>query len=76
MIRTFRRVLAAAAALTALSAGASALAAEAAPIAEAPASAIAVQLDGETLTFTDDLGREVTATFALSGTMQGAAPPK
>ena len=53
MIRTFRRVLAAAAALTALSAGASALAAEAAPIAEAPASAIAVQLDGETLTFTD-----------------------
>ena len=39
MIRTFRRVLAAAAALTALSAGASALAAEAAPIAETPASA-------------------------------------
>lgn len=53
MTRMSHRVLAAATALTVLSTGASALAAEAVPISEAPASAIAVQLDGKDLTFTD-----------------------
>ena len=53
MTRMSHRILAAATALTVLSTGASALAAEAAPIAEAPVSTIAVQLDGQALTFTD-----------------------
>lgn len=55
MTRMSHRILAATAALTVLSAGASALAAEAAPIAEVPVSTIAVQLDGRELTFTDAL---------------------
>lgn len=53
MTRMSHRILATATALTVLSTGASALAAEAAPIAEAPVSTIAVQLNGQALTFTD-----------------------
>ena len=61
MIRLSHRILAAATALTVLSAGAPALAAEAAEPAAQPEAAvttaapaaISVQLDGENLTFTD-----------------------
>ena len=53
MTRMSHRILATATALTVLSTGASALAAEAAPIAEAPVSTIAVQLNGQALNFTD-----------------------
>ena len=56
MTRMSHRILATATALTVLSTGASAFAAEPAettPVAEAAASTIAVQLDGQELTFTD-----------------------